>query len=128
MMNLYKITFIHTSPRDREDGIKGYLLAENDEQVYNYIDENLNGECWKDADEAEDSEPIELYDDDYKVIGTETFKQKMLRIKGEQNDGDYDFSDDDYYGITLYGWELVIENTEGDYSEMIELGIISNCV
>ena len=126
-MNLYKITFSHTAPKDQDEGIKGYLLAENDEQVYNYIDKTFNYECWKDADEDEDREPIELYDDDYNVIGTETFKEKIIRIKGEQNDEDYDYCDA-YYGITLYGWELVKENADGDYSEMIELGIISNCI
>ena len=126
-MNLYKITFSHTAPKDSKEGIKGYLLAKNDEQVYNYVDKTFNCECWKDNEEGEDREPIELYDDDYNVIGTETFKEKMLRIKGEQNDEDYDYCDA-YYGITLYGWELVKENADGDYTEMIELGIISNCI
>tara|TARA_R110001606_G_scaffold396950_1_gene572186 strand:+ start:638 stop:1039 length:402 start_codon:yes stop_codon:yes gene_type:complete len=126
-MNLYRITFSHTAPKDSKEGIKGYLLAENDEQVYNYVDKTFNDECWKDNEEDEDREPIELYDDDYNVIGTETFKEKMLRIKGEQNDEDYDYCDA-YYGITLYGWELVKENADGDYTEMIELGIISNCI
>jgi len=120
-MNLYKITFSHTAPKSSKEGIECYLLAENDEQVYNYVDKSFNYECWKDDDE----EPIELYDDDYNVIGTETFKEKMLRIKGEQNDEDYDYSDA-YYGITLYGWELVKENVDGNYTEMVELGIISN--
>tara|TARA_R110001592_G_scaffold17164_1_gene72770 strand:+ start:117 stop:518 length:402 start_codon:yes stop_codon:yes gene_type:complete len=126
-MNLYRITFSHTAPKDSKEGIKGYLLAENDEQVYNYVDKTFNDECWKDNEEDEDREPIELYDDDYNVIGTETFKEKMLRIKGEQNDEDYDYCDA-YYGITLYGWELVKENADGDYTEMVELGIISNCI
>lgn len=125
-MNLYKITFTHTAPKDQAKGIKGYLLAENEEQVYNYIDKKYNYESWKDSDEDEDREPIELYDEDYNVIGTETFKEKMLRIKGEMNDEDYDYSDA-YYGIELLGWELVKENTEVDYTEMIDLGIIENC-
>lgn len=124
-MNLYKITFSHSSPKDREEGIKGYLLAENDEQVYNYVDKTFNYESWEGNEK--DGEPIELYDENYNVIGTETFKEKMLRINGEQNDEDYDYCDS-YYGITLYGWELLKENVEGDYSEMIELGIITNCI
>ncbi|MEE9459858.1 MAG: hypothetical protein V3V84_08860 [Candidatus Bathyarchaeia archaeon] len=32
--------------------------------------------------------------------------------------------DDLYYGQTLYGWELVKEDTNTDYQEMIKLGII----
>ena len=50
--------------------------------------------------------------------------EKMLRIKGEMNDEDYDYSDA-YYGITLYGWELIKENVTTDFTEMINLGIIS---
>ena len=123
-MNLYKITFSHTAPKDQAKGIIGYFLAENEEQVYNYIDKTFQYGCWKDSEEDEDREPIELYDDDYNVIGTETFKEKMLRIKGEINDDDYDYSDA-YYGITLFGWELVKENTKSDYTEMIDLGIIA---
>ena len=126
-MNLYRITFSHTAPKDREEGIKGYLIAENDEQVYNYIDKTYNYGCWKDNEEDEDKELIEIYDDDYNVIGIETFKEYMLRINGEQNDENYDYSDA-YYGITLYGWEKVKENAEGDYTEMIDLGIIFNCM
>jgi len=123
-MNLYKITFSHTAPKDQEKGIKDYLLAENDEQVYNYVDKTFNYECWKDSDEDKDREPIELYDDDYNAIGNETFKEKILRIKGEQNDEEY-YYDDAYYGITLYGWELVKENVSSDYTEMIKLVVIS---
>ncbi len=121
-MNLYKITFSHTAPKDQKEGIKGYLLAENNEQVYHYVDKTFNYGCWKDSDE--DKEPIELHDDDWNVIGTETFKEKMIRIRGEQHDEDYDYCDA-YYGITLYGWELVKEGVySADYTEMIELGII----
>lgn len=121
-MNLYKITFSHTGPKSQKQGIQCYLLAENDEQVYNYIDEKFNDGCWKDMDEDEDGSPIELYDEDGNLVGTETFKQKILRINGEQNDEDYDYSDA-YYGITLYGWELIKENIHSDYSQMIDLGI-----
>tara|TARA_R110000803_G_C11732323_1_gene289834 strand:+ start:74 stop:454 length:381 start_codon:yes stop_codon:yes gene_type:complete len=126
-MNLYRITFSHTAPKDSEKGIKGYLLAENDEQVYNYVDKTFNYESWKDIDEDEDRESSDIYDRNYNIIGTETFKEKILRINGEMNDEDYDYCDA-YYGVTLYGWELVKENAGGDYTEMTELGIISNCI
>ena len=73
-MNLYRITFSHTAPKDSEKGIKGYLLAENDEQVYNYVDKTFNYESWKDIDEDEDRESSDIYDRNYNIIGTETFK------------------------------------------------------
>lgn len=125
-MNLYKIQVAHYAPKDSHQSIEDYLLAETDEQVYKYIDENLNHGKWTDKtkslDEEEENE-FEIYDDKYNVIGTETYKEKIIRLKGDIDDDEEDFSDA-YYGITLYGWELVKENIQSDYSELIELGII----
>ncbi|SBV91953.1 hypothetical protein [uncultured Dysgonomonas sp.] len=115
-MNLYKILFSHTAPKDTEVGIKCLLLAENDEQVYEWIksepkitqsDHLFNG--WGD------------YETDYGV----DFKNKIISIKGEMFDDEYDYSDA-YYGIKLFGWELLKENITTDYSELMELGIIKN--
>ena len=50
---------------------------------------------------------------------------RMLRLKGEINDPDADMGDA-YYGVTLYGWELIKENVTSDYSELIELDIVFN--
>jgi hypothetical protein len=102
-----------------------YLLANNDEQVYSFIDKEYNYECWKNNEEDTDRELIEIYDEHYNVIGTKTFKEYILEIKGEMNDESYDYSDA-YYGITLYGWELLEENVSYDFTEMIKLGIIAN--
>ena len=121
-MNLYKITFSHSAPKDTKNGIETYLLAENEEQVYGYIDREFNCECWK--DQENENEIFKIFDKRFNEIGTETFKQKIIRIKGEMNDEDYDYCDA-YYGITLYGWELVERGTTTDFTKMIELGIIS---
>ena len=121
-MNLYKILFSHTAPKETKVGIMTYLIAENENSVYNYIDKKYNYKCWKDYED--DCELFDIYDDNYNVIGTETFKEKIIRIKGDMNDEDYDYSDA-YYGITLYGWELVKENIDFDLSNVIELGIIN---
>jgi len=121
-VNLYKILFSHTAPKDTKVGIETYLLAKSDEEVYNYIDKEFNCGCWKDKED--DCDIFDIYDKDYNVIGTETFREKILRIKGEINEEDYDFSDA-YYGITLYGWELVKENIAEDLSFFINNKIIS---
>ena len=121
-MNLYKITFSHSAPKDTGNGIKTYLLAENEEMVYGYIDREFNHECWK--YQEDENEIFEIFDKHYNEIGTETFKQKIIRIKGEMNDENYDYCNA-YYGITLYGWELVERGTTTDFTKMIELGIIS---
>lgn len=126
-MNLYKILFTHTAPKDREEGIKEYLLAESEEQVFEYVDEKYNYGGWKDKIEDDGDETYDIYDDNYEVIGKETFKEKMIRIKGQMNDEDYDYSDA-YYGITLHGWELIEEDTKTDYTKMIHLGIVFRAV
>lgn len=125
-MNLYQIQLQHTAPKDTETAIACLLLAENDEQVYEWIksaDEVKNSHIYCSWDDnEEEGEEFEIFNDDYEVVGTETFKEKIIRLKGEKNDEDYDYTDA-YYGITLYGWELLKENVTTDYSELIELGI-----
>ena len=96
-MNLYKIIFEHSGPKSQETGIKEYVLAENSTRIYEYIDDKYCYGCWSDY-------------------------PGLFEICGDINDEDYDFSDA-YYGITLYGWELVKENIE-DCSSMIELGVV----
>lgn len=120
-MNLYKILFAHSAPKDTKEGIETYLLAENDEEVYNYIDKEYNYECWR--DQEEDHEIFTLYDEDCNRIGTETFHEKIMRLKGEIEDEDYDYSDA-YYGITLYGWKVVEENVSNDFTNLVDLDII----
>lgn len=130
-MNIYKIEFLHAAPKDTERGLKCLLLAENEEQVYEWIkSEPKIGELslyneW--ADSEEENEEFEIYNDNYDVIGKENFKQKMIRLKGQMNDDDYDYSDS-YYGITLFGWNLLKENVNTDYLELIELGIVFRAV
>lgn len=121
-MNLYRILFIHYAPKDSHSGITTYLLANNDEEVYTYID-SINHGMWsgKNADYPE----LNIYDDEYNVIGTESFKEKMIRIKGLMFDEDYELTDL-YYGVTLDGWELIKEDVDVSYyQELIDLGIFT---
>ena len=124
-MNLYIINFEHSAPKDTKEGIVGYFLAENDEQVFNYIDKEFECGCWTDKDDTddEDYEPLEIYDEDYNVIGTETYKERFIRLGGEMYDEDREYNDL-YYGLTYYGWELVKENVDFVNAEMITLGIV----
>ena len=134
--------FSHHAPKDSEQGIKCLLLAENDEQVYNWIasEPEINEEklynSWKEKDsytwDEEDGlfvneELGEAIDEGWwdEDGNPENFKDRMLRLKGEINDESADFSDS-YYGITLLGWELLKENVTIDYLELIELGIVFN--
>jgi len=122
-MNLYKIIFSHHSPKDCEDGIKALLLAENDEQVYDWISSDIEESGINSYWYEKRNDQFGIYDDEYEVIGEETFKERMIRLNGEINDDTVDFSGS-YYGITLYGWELLKKDVLTDYSELIELGIV----
>ncbi len=133
-MNLYKIIFSHHSPKDSKQGIKTLLLAENDEQVYNWIcsEPEIEGDklfnSWKENDKVTfddlDEDEWEWLDDNG---NPELFKDRMLRMEGEIDDDTIDFSDA-YYGITLYGWELAKENVTSDYTELIECGLVLKAV
>lgn len=126
-MNLYKIEFSHFGPKSSEYGFKCLLIAESDEHVYEWIksEPSINGDrldnYWGNAEAA--NKVYDVYDSDYNIIGTETFKERMLRVKGELNDDDNNL-EDAYYGITLYGWGLLKENVDSDYSDLIDSGII----
>ena len=117
-MNLYKIEFAHYAPKDREDGIKGYVLAKNDEEMYHYIDKQY---CY-DSMEDENEETEDDYDPEFDEF--ETYKARMIHLKGRMNDEEYDIADT-YYGVTVHGWELVEENVKvEDFAKVIELNII----
>lgn len=111
-MNLYVLKFRHYSSKDSMEGILTYLVAESNEQIYEWLkaepevdnDYIFNSYKYKEEDE----EIFDIYDDDYNVISTETFKERMIRLHGEMYDEDADVSDA-YYGVTHYGWELIVE-------------------
>ena len=117
-INLYKIVFSHSAPRDTEYGIKGYVLARNEGEVYDYIDNEFNNGTWRDNEEDQVIFPIG--NSEYH----ETFRGKIIRLRGDINDKFRDFTDA-YYGVSFYGWELIAEDViPDDFSKHIELEII----
>lgn len=126
-MNLYKIIVQHFSQKDSNTAIVALLLAENDEAVYEWIKSEPDTKeesiivSYQYAED--DNETFDIYNENYDVVGTEKFKQKMIRIKGELNDEDFENSDA-YYGNTIYGWEMLKENPTTNFNELIELGIV----
>lgn len=121
-MNLYEIMFEHYSQKDSEKGIFTYLIAKSDEEVYEWIkletelnDGRILYVCWGDY---EDEKTFDIYDDDYNVIGEETFKKRMVRLKGELYDEEVELSDL-YYGKTLIGWEKVKENIKQEEVDIL---------
>lgn len=99
-MKLYKIYVQHVCTKDEHTSLDCFLLAEDDEAVYEWLDKKT---YWSDDDE----EVKEVRDDDFNVISTETYKDYIIRLRGDMYDEDQEYSDL-YYGLTLYGWEEVI--------------------
>jgi len=95
-MNLYKIQFTHYSQKDSRTGIQEYLIAKNDEEVFNYLKKYIT--YWDDLFwDDEDSQQEDLMRD---------FKERIIACKGDMNDEEtLDNLCDLYYGATLYGWE-----------------------
>lgn len=119
-MKLYKILKRHYSPKDSEAGICYFLVANNAEEVFNYLDDKENNGIWNDRS-TEDG-LLDIYDDNFEVIGQETYKQKMIRICGEFFDEEADTSDS-YYGVTHYGWKEVT-NSKDLYKEVEVLKLL----
>lgn len=118
-MKLYKILFRHYSPKDSKEGVKIYALAEDEASIRDRIDATCCYGAWK---EKEEDGPVEIYSDDYKVIGQEDYLVRMLRLRGEYNDPDHEVTDL-YYGATEWGWDEGQEITEVLASDLIRLGI-----
>lgn len=127
-MNLYQIMLEHYAPKDSEKGIFTYLAAESDDQVFEWL---KNDPKLKDGRHLftgydmveDDEESYEIYDEDYNEIGTETAKERLIRLKGDLNDPDVELSDL-YYGRTLIGWNVVKFNiTELEIINLEGLGI-----
>lgn len=121
-LKLHRIEFSHHSPKDSEKGTKTYVLWDNDEAALrDRIDQTYAVGAWK--EEAEEAtEPYEIYDDQYNVIGSETYLERMLRLRGDIRDEDKDFADADY-GITCWGWDEGQVITEELGAELVRLGI-----
>jgi len=121
-MNLYEIKTTHYAPKDSHESIMGFVFANSDEEVYHFIDKKFNYNSW----EEEKSDDWEDNKKEYPKDFMGTYKQKIIKLKGEIDDDDVDF-DDAYYGITLYGWEMVDENTKLNYDGLKHLGSFYEC-
>jgi len=122
-MNLYQINFDHYSQKDSERGIYTFLVAEDEESVYEWIKsepkvkDNMLFNSYKYNEQ--DGKEYEIYDDKWNVVGIESFRERMLRLGGEMYDDSVEL-DDLYYGKTLIGWELIKEDVLPHEWEMIQ--------
>lgn len=138
-MKLYDILMRHAGQKSKVEFVLKRVLADDEEQILARIDKDLAHGCWTDKsteslDEGEvDDHDVErnadghrLFDifepDTYKVIGKETYLERMLRLRGEYHDEDADY-DDAYYGIKHYGWSEGVEIGSLEAQVLLRLGI-----
>lgn len=104
-MKLWELRFRHYAPKDSEEGIIGYLIADSSEQIYNFIktepslkDGSKYGKglyvSWGDLDNTENEE----YDEGH--------RQRLIDCCGEMYDEEEEVNDA-FYGVTHYGWVCV---------------------
>ena len=123
-MKLHKILLRHCSPKDSVEATWLYVLADSEPDILARLDGSDSGYTygvWRDRSEEAD-EPCEIYDADYQLIGTESYLEKMLRLRGEFNDEDAS-TDDAYYGVKHWGWDEGVEISEADAATLLRLGV-----
>lgn len=136
-MKLHKILLRHAGPKSQVEVTLRHVLADSEQAILDRLDEtggDYTYGAWQergqfDPDEHDDDERgpedlrlFKIYDDDYKVVGTETYMQRMLRLRGEFHDDDANY-DDAYYGIKHYGWDEGREITEAQAALLLDLGM-----
>lgn len=121
-MKLYAINFTHFSPKDSETGIKEYIIANDDKQVFNYL-------ANKDNDYTYWYVYIDinfyLYDYNDEKEAQEAMNEWIKNTLEEKgNLWDENYFTDPYYGETGYFWEEV----ELDYDSLEVIDMLDKMV
>ena len=125
-MKLYKIIVLHGAPKDSHTSIEGYLVADYEVDVFDWIDKKKYG-SWSDQieDEARMKEEDEEFEYEYYLNddweNPVPFKEYVMAMKGDLEDDNG--WDDAYYGVTKYGWEEIPDVSEEDIETLLRLGI-----
>lgn len=136
-MRLYPIGFVHYSPKDSEQGVKEYVIANGDDEVIEYVSQTYRFGDLLGYDEDEtsiryDEEWLKRYplklaeantlgfdiDTEYHyVTGPNTH---MIRwYEGE----DFKDADNAYYGVIHYYWRDSIDISNEDAAVLVRLGL-----
>lgn len=118
-MKLYKILLRYCAPKGCVEVVAKYIIADNDEQILRQLDAIQSG-LW--TERSEQGDLCNIYDDNYEIIGEETYLEKMLRLRGEFFDEDASY-EEAYYGVMHYGWEECKELCGDEAHTLLELGI-----
>lgn len=112
---LFQILVLHGGPKDRHTATETYLVAESEQEVFNWIDKEKNYNSWT---EETDEPRMRFADDSYeKEI---PFAEWVMLKRGDLEDDEG--WEDAYYGVTKWGWKQ-IPASEEDIGRLLSLGI-----
>lgn len=146
-MNLYRIKVKHLSRKDSHTSIQGYIVAEDESELYDilcdgvaYWNEKLYETMYNNVNNfsklankipswfEENNEVVDFSNAPKEHLTTleELWKEYVISTKGELN-SDWANYDDLFYGQTHYGWELVKEGVDDSELDVLSrLDIITN--
>lgn len=118
-MKLWELLFRHYAPKDSEEGIICYLLADTSEQIYDFLkteptipDGTQYGRgiytSWEYVDDPEDEE----YDENH--------RKRLIECCGEMFDEEEEVSNA-FYGVIHYGWNCICEDIKN-----IEIAVLKS--
>ena len=103
-MKLYRILLEHYAPKDSKRAIDCFVIADNDEQVYEWLKENRST-SYKYQEEENELYDIKSTEYPWSTIRSDVeFKDKIIYYRGCMNDPDTEY-EDLYYGKTVWGWD-----------------------
>lgn len=119
-MKLWELRFRHYAPKDSEEGIIGYLIADTSEQIYDFIkteptlqdDSNFDRGLYVDW-MYKDNPDDEVYDEDH--------RERLIDCCGEMYDEEEEVNDA-FYGVTHYGWVCVRDEISN-----LEIATLQSC-
>ena len=140
MFSLFTLRFTHYSQKDSKTGIITYLIAHNDDEVVEYVDQNYaivkddqndqsEGVTYLEAEDVE-TQPELLRSAEALGLSVDKSLIDMIEISGlshlltRWNKGD-DWKDpsDLYYGATFYHWREVKQISQHELDVLHKLGI-----
>lgn len=105
----------HYAPKDSQQGIYTYLVAETSEDVYEWLKKEIelkdgriiyvNYSMDEEYDEPEENE--------------ESFRDRTIRVQGCMYDENTEYNDL-YYGKTVIGWSIIKEDVKEKDIQMLE--------
>lgn len=108
-MNLYKILELHGAPKSHVTFVSEFILAETDEEVFEYLNKDR---CWEENFEEGSFD------------SWEEMKQDLMENKGDLHSEEG--WEDAYYGITKKGWECFGHASAKQIQVLTELGLLKN--